>query len=75
MQKSQKMWKMFFLHFLAIFALFKFQKDLIFGIFILDLAPKWLLDEFIINFIYFEINKIYYHLNFWGFFYKYSKIS
>ena len=46
--------ELFFLHFLAIFALFKFTKGLIFGIFILDLPPKWLLDAFNINGIYFE---------------------
>ena len=46
--------KNIFLHFLVIFELFKFQKGLIFGIFILDLAPKWLLDAFNIHFIYFE---------------------
>ena len=38
--------KNIFPYFLAIFPLFRLQKDLIFGIFILDLAPKWLLDAF-----------------------------
>ena len=46
--------KNIFLHFLVIFELFKFQKGLIFGIFILDLALKWLLDALNIHFIYFE---------------------
>ena len=43
-----------FPHFLAIFALFKLKKGLIFGIFILDLSLKWLLDAFNIHFIYIE---------------------
>ena len=43
--------KNIFLNFLVIFELFKFQKGLIFGIFILDLASKRLLNAF---FIYFE---------------------
>ena len=43
-----------FPYFLAIFALVRLQKDLIFGIFILDLVPKLLLDVFNIHFIYFE---------------------
>ena len=42
-----------FPHFLAIFALFKLQKDPIICIFILDMAPKLLLDTFNIHFIYF----------------------
>ena len=43
-----------FPHFFAIFALFKIQKALIFGIFILEMSPKWLLDAFNIYFIYFD---------------------
>ena len=43
-----------FPHFLVIFALFKLQKGLIFGILILDLSLKWLLDAFNIHFIYIE---------------------
>ena len=43
-----------FPHFLAIFALFKLQKEIIFGIFILDILPKLLLDAFNIHLIYFR---------------------
>ena len=43
-----------FPQFLVIFALFKLQKGLIFGIYILDLSQKFLLDAFNIHFIYFE---------------------
>ena len=41
-----------FCHFLAIFALFKLQKGIIFGIFILDMLPKLLLDALNIHVIY-----------------------
>ena len=41
-------------HFVAIFALFKLQKALIFGIFILEMSPKWLLNAFNLYFIYFD---------------------
>ena len=44
----------YFSIFLAIFALFRLQKDLIFGMFILDLAPKQLLGVFNKHVIYFE---------------------
>ena len=43
-----------FPHFLAIFALFKLQKGIIFGIFILDMLPKLLLDALNIHVIYFR---------------------
>ena len=47
-----------FPHFLEIFALLKLKKGLIFGIFILDLSQKWLLDAFNIHVIYFEQKKL-----------------
>ena len=57
-----------FPHFLAIFALFKLQKALIFGIFILDLSPKWLLNAFNIHVIYCEQNRFIFILFFGNFF-------
>ena len=66
-----------FSHFLAIFALFKLQKGLIFGIFILDLSPKWLLDAFNIHVIYFYQKRFIFILFFGDFFaniIKYPKI-
>jgi len=49
---------------LMIFALIELQKGLIFAIFILDLAPKWLLDAFNIHFIYFEKKYLFAFLGF-----------
>ena len=43
-----------FPQFFAIFAPFKLQKALIFGIFILEMSQKWLLDAFNLYFIYFD---------------------
>jgi len=60
--------ELLFLHFLAIFELFKFTKGLIFGIFILDLPPKWLLDAFNIYSIYFEQKRFIFILIFLDFF-------
>ena len=47
-----------FPQFLAIFALFKLKKGIIFGIFILDMLPKLLLDALNIHVIYFRQKKI-----------------
>ena len=57
-----------FTHFLAIFVLFKLQKGLIFGIFILDISLKWLLDAFNIHVIYFEKKRFVFILFFGDFF-------
>ena len=60
--------ELLFFHFLAIFELFKFTKGLIFGIFILDLSPKWLLDALNIDVANCEQKRIIFILIFWDFF-------
>ena len=57
-----------FPQFFAIFAPFKLQKALIFGIFILEMSSKWLLDAFNINVTYFEHKRFIFILIFWDFF-------
>ena len=68
---SEKKFTTFFGH----FAPFKLKKGLIFGILILYLCSKWLLNAFNIYFIYFEWKQIIFIFKLLGFLRSNSKIS
>ena len=64
-------WK-YFSNFFSDFCTFKLQKGIIFGIFISDMLPKWLLDAFNIHVIYLG-KKRYIFILFFGDFFANSK--